>query len=268
MTDQIKIARNYWKCAILQGLEDEFLDENNEAVWLTSISLRVLAERLQENVSFVVSVARLEAVLAEMDLTPLRVVSTPFAPSYIMADGLQIEGANQPEQLDSLLNVISKKNDVDEVWKTIANLGVDWLYECLRNIGFDDREADESESEPIRTESDEAWEPLPLEYDTPESQDVIAALEETVEAIEKDNGYNAEFPAERNSVLKSLRSNIEYMKAYGEYTKVYFKHGVISPLYRVSKRFGEHAIGLLARASLKAIEKWITDKIFKGLDGL
>ncbi len=104
---------------------------------------------------------------------------------------------------------------------------------------------------------DRDWEPLPLERDVPELQKVIEAIDETIEAIRSDNGYNATLPEERDFFLNGLREASQKLKDATTISIAYFDVFVLPTLEKVASRFREAATGFLANTAKQAVVEYI-----------
>ncbi len=61
-------------------------------------------------------------------------------------------------------------------------------------------------------EADNEWQPLPIDRSAPEYIEAVAELEGVVGVIEGDNGYAANEPDERNSIVWSLKQGLAAIK--------------------------------------------------------
>ncbi len=192
--------------------------------------------------------ATLTTILESLDLTYFRVVKTPYAETrYAPGDFAS--------QLDLNAKLLVKRtaydNGLEEIWKHYDEFGLSWLLESLRTIGE------------IHQDVVDEWEPLPLDYDAPEANEAIDAIEKAVEAIKQDNGYAATFPAERDAVVEYLGDAVARLRVRGEYTRLYFKLTVMEPLKRAASRLGESAAGKVVEAAIKGVQKWVSENVFE-----
>jgi hypothetical protein len=140
-----------------------------------------------------------------------------------------------------------------------------WLVECLNNIGpFDLLAHIDSAEPPEKVEKhgmlDSRWEPLEIEYDTTDAEVAIGEIENALEKIEADNGYAAHHSSERDTIVHSLKQQLELLKTNFAYSRVLFFDGVIKPLLKVSKRLGNSVTGAAAKGALEAVTKWVKDQ--------
>ena len=137
--------------------------------------------------------------------------------------------------------------------------------ESINNVGPIWRVFDGSEETSV--DLDDAWEPLPVDYDSVDAPVAIDSLEAAAEAINNDNGYAVSHLAERATVVASIRSAVGYMRVRGEYTRIYFKYSVVEPLLKAASRLGASAAGKTVEAAIKGVQKWITEFVFNSLGG-
>tara|TARA_R110000787_G_scaffold285173_2_gene400117 strand:+ start:77029 stop:77721 length:693 start_codon:yes stop_codon:yes gene_type:complete len=105
----------------------------------------------------------------------------------------------------------------------------------------------------IEESSDDTWEPLPVERDSKKFVDALVASEEAERALREDNGFAANYPEIRDSVVWSVGSAINQMRE-GLITSGQVKSMLIAPFQKVASLFSE---GLLKEACERAIEKLV-----------
>jgi hypothetical protein len=59
--------------------------------------------------------------------------------------------------------------------------------------------------------TDNEWEPLPIDRETPEYEEAVEATEEAAQVVEQDNGYPANEPEERNQIVDSLKVGLQWI---------------------------------------------------------
>jgi hypothetical protein len=116
--------------------------------------------------------------------------------------------------------------------------------------------------------SDFGWEPIPLERNNSELQEVIRAVDATIELVRSDNGYSATLPEEKAHVLGGLSVLSKTLKEAHATSWPFVKTYGLEPLGRLSKRFGNAAIGVSATLCLDIIFTWLKNVGMHGLDTL
>ena len=106
---------------------------------------------------------------------------------------------------------------------------------------------------------DTEWAPLPVERSNPKLQEATRKLDETIAAIDADNGYNATLPEEKAYVVENLRDAVAKLKKEDTISYGYLKRKVINILDVVIRRFGKAAVGLTAQAARAAIFDWLKE---------
>jgi hypothetical protein len=106
---------------------------------------------------------------------------------------------------------------------------------------------------------DSEWEPLPLERDNPKLQKATKKLDETIAAIDADNGYNATLPEEKSYVVENLKDAANKLKKDDTISYAYLKNKVIDMLDVVIRRFGQAAVGVAAQGAKDAILAWLKE---------
>ncbi len=130
-------------------------------------------------------------------------------------------------------------------WLTQALAKLNETYDRL-GINVDDFET-----------PDQQWEPLPLDRDDKSLQEAIKSLDDVVEHIRIDNGYNATVPEERNYVLTSLSHASKTLKDATSTSLPYLITYIIEPLSILVRRFGGAAIGVLASSAKDSVVEFL-----------
>ena len=60
---------------------------------------------------------------------------------------------------------------------------------------------------------DGEWEPIEIDADDPDAKKAISSLQDIIEEVRSDNGYNASHPHERDYVLEGLQGTLEKFKS-------------------------------------------------------
>ncbi|MCH8997994.1 MAG: hypothetical protein IID48_06960 [Proteobacteria bacterium] len=103
---------------------------------------------------------------------------------------------------------------------------------------------------------DDEWEPLPIDRTTPEYEKAVEALDDAVEKIEADNGYAANQPEERNSVVWSLKQGVAAIREMAP-SLAQVRALVMDPLNSAIKTLKESGPGLAAMFAREALKEWI-----------
>lgn len=189
-------------------------------------------------------------------------IETPFAPTRFKAvftDELEPNIIKHLHQQFSLTKLSNTRKELDH----------SWFVESLNQIINDEIESAPSDN--FETEVEPAggeWAPLPLDYNTQETEETILKIEKAVKAIESDNGYSATFPEERDGVVEVLKRSVNDLHDQVSFQKYYFEQTVIKPLVQASKRLGGNAAGKVVEGALEAIKTLVKDSIvayFKSL---
>lgn len=194
--------------------------------------------------------------LAERGL--VREIRDDFGPSiYSLAPGAAIileDLQRDPSTPFAKYNLLKDRQD----WLRSALLSLNETYSRL-GITREDFE-----------QSDRDWEPLPLDRSDPQLQKAIGALNETIEQVRADNGYNATYPEERNYVLTSLSAAYKRLTEDASISVAWMRTFAFDPLAALLRRFKDAALGLIAAAAREALKEWlkrhgitILDDIFK-----
>ncbi len=85
-----------------------------------------------------------------------------------------------------------------------------WLWGALANLNSTYEKLNITDADFENPNND--WHPLPLDRADPGLQAAVSALDEVIEQVRGDNGYNATIPEERNYVLTALSAAVKTMK--------------------------------------------------------
>jgi hypothetical protein len=199
-----------------------------------------------------------KAVQFLQDEDAITVHNDPFGPSLIFANlGFDIWWNQNGPNKYPLIRTIRRTSDAKN-WLKLALSEVNREYNRL-GIEPEDFEASASEIE---------WEPIPLDRNEPSLQLTIDAVDETIKAVEADNGYAVHAPAEREYVTFNLAHVSKLLKEETQITWMQLKTFAIEPLQRIIQRFGPNALGLLATAAKAALHDWLKKNITHIIDFL
>ena len=254
--------QKYWEALVLCAMEEaNFFGGEYKANALSADNIvRQLAE--WEVLETRVEVSR---ILSQMKLKFFDKVESEYASArYIPHRALTTAVLGG---YSDLFDKMATDNDFGEIWSSFRLFGRSWLLESIENVGSIESIAIET-SPGNEEQVDDVWEPLPLDYDAEEASMAIEAVAAAADVVEGDNGFSATHPAERDTIVHSLRSAAALMRVRGEYTKIYFKHSVIEPLKRASLRLGKGASSKAIEAAIKGIQKWISENVFDLLSKL
>ncbi len=104
-----------------------------------------------------------------------------------------------------------------------------------------------------------SWEPLPIDRQTDHFKSQLEEVSEQLAIIERDNGYAANEPDERNSILIPAKATVEALRE-GEVSKDSFLANLFKPMKYLAKKFGDSVIGAAARKIVEIGSDWL-DKL-------
>lgn len=141
-----------------------------------------------------------------------------------------------------------EKNEPFQRLFILKDNGFSWLCESLTNINAtieeELRSASNDLSKPpqIVNGSDDRWEPIELNRSNSDVVEAIAQLEEITRQVGADNGFAAEFPAERDNLVSHAEKTITAARD-GKVTKFQVKQHFIAAGRWLAEKFGNSAIG-------------------------
>lgn len=127
-----------------------------------------------------------------------------------------------------------------------------WIEEALRRLEASDPS---SGQEARDRNAEEDWAPLELDMKESEFDQFTDSLDELIDAVGADNGYAATYPAERNSVVESLKAGRAAIKA-GAIAKRAFRSLIVEPAKQVASKFKNAATELIANKLLELVTKF------------
>jgi hypothetical protein len=113
---------------------------------------------------------------------------------------------------------------------------------------------------------DAEWEPIPLERPDANLDRVIRSIDDTIERVRTDNGYNATVPEERNLILDSLSAASTNLKTAASTSLPYLRTFVFRPLMVLIRRFKDAALGVLASSAKDTVIEFLKQHGIKFLD--
>jgi hypothetical protein len=182
--------------------------------------------------------------------------------------------------------IIKRANDYENAWHEAAENsygpfhryalagidGDDWLRGALESINqkFDALDIKPADFEKLKEldESSDGWAPIPLERPDEKLENVVEALEATIEELRGDNGYGTKRPEEKAYILEKLRPVTKRLKEDLEISWMYLKNFALEPLTLLIKRFGQAALGIAAASAKEAIKSWLKGKGISFLDDI
>ncbi|WP_151115391.1 hypothetical protein [Hypericibacter adhaerens] len=119
--------------------------------------------------------------------------------------------------------------------------------------------AEEEAQAPLRASAPEqadTWQPLKIDRQQPEYQEVVNSVEAALEAIRGDNGYATSQADEREQIVTAIQTGLDRIK-HAFPTRAEIKALLLDPLKFVARKFAEMTIGELAKVAATAIIKWL-----------
>jgi hypothetical protein len=141
-----------------------------------------------------------------------------------------------------------------------------WLLTALKNLNLDFHRLEIQQED--FDEPDRDWEPIPLDRRDAHLQQAISALDETIEQVRADNGYNANLPEERNYVLAGLMETARVLKTATSTSLPFVRKYALDPLTTLIRRFKGAAMAIVATGARDAIVEFIKQHGIKILEYL
>lgn len=91
-------------------------------------------------------------------------------------------------------------------------------------------------------------------------------LEVALDEIAGSNGYASSAPEERNYVVAQLTRLRDALKTEAQVHWMMIKTFGIDPLAILAKRYGKAAIGIVATATLQAMQEWLKKVATKAIE--
>jgi hypothetical protein len=141
-----------------------------------------------------------------------------------------------------------------------------WLKSALAKLNSEGDRLDVEDADFENPDSD--WEPLPLDRANYNLKSAISALDEVIEKVRADNGYNSTLPEERNFVLEGLSVASRSLKESTSTSMPFLRKYAWEPLEILVHRFKDAAIAVAAAGAKEAILEFIKQFGVKLLEGL
>lgn len=174
-----------------------------------------------------------KAVALLVDAGILEYVDDPYGPHMVEF------------KMDFPLSFMAE-NHASSVFAKADRFGQRWMEDALLALN-DELARPSADAEEI---SDDIWEPLPLETSEAETIAVIEGAETALAGIKADNGFAAQFPAERDNLVNHAEATIASAKE-GTATKTQVKENLIRAGKWLFDKFGGTAIGSLGGELMK-----------------
>jgi hypothetical protein len=105
--------------------------------------------------------------------------------------------------------------------------------------------------------SSDTWEPLKNESNASQKEEVISAIEDVVRQVESDNGFAANEPEARNSLIYSLKVGVKMLKEHTP-SREQVTANILKPLKYIGDLFAKHSIGELAKKATEKLMLWLS----------
>jgi hypothetical protein len=105
--------------------------------------------------------------------------------------------------------------------------------------------------------SSDTWEPLKNESNASQKEEVISAIEDVVRQVEADNGFAANQPEARNSLIYSLKVGVKMLKEHTP-SREQITANILKPLKYIGDLFAKHSIGELAKKAIEKLLLWLS----------
>lgn len=186
----------------------------------------------------------------------ISVISDPFAPAiYAQAESFTFIWSDLEKRADLPFGRFSVAPDKDA-----------WLRDALSNINS--MYLDLGVTDADFAQPDAEWEPLPLDRSEPSLDVAIKSVDATIEEVRKDNGYAAELPEEREFVLDNLKALSTKLREAKTISVAFIRTHGLDVLKKLSRRFKDGTIDIVATAARSALIDWLKTKGIKLLESL
>lgn len=105
--------------------------------------------------------------------------------------------------------------------------------------------------------AEDVWEPLEIDRSDPKYLAAIESIDDALEKIIADNGYAAHRPAERETIIATLKEGLDWLKNRTP-TKAQVMSKLVDPLRYVATSFSRAIIGEAAKQAAVMIMRWLT----------
>ena len=99
---------------------------------------------------------------------------------------------------------------------------------------------------------EDVWEPIKLERDAQVVKDAIVDVEAAVGVIESNNGYSVKEPAERASLLQTIKGALGSLKE-GVISKAVLRSSLVATFKYLSEKFAATGIGEVAKKAFETV---------------
>ncbi len=113
-----------------------------------------------------------------------------------------------------------------------------------------------NKTEPQTAASENDWEPLAIDRGSEPFKNALQKVDEAIRAIESDNGFAANEPTTRDNILENLKLGSEWLKLRTP-SKAQVQSMLLIPLRWIGEKFGQSAVGEIAKEATKALLKWL-----------
>jgi hypothetical protein len=115
----------------------------------------------------------------------------------------------------------------------------------------------QARSDAVDAEESDTWSPIREDSDSVAKKDAIEAVQNVIERVTADNGFNASQPKARNSILYSLNAGLEMLKEHTP-SRDQVAALLLKPLKYLGDLFAKHAIGELTKKAAEKILAWLS----------
>ena len=166
-----------------------------------------------------------------------------------------IPSENFSEKFQNYCNLQPKTSLFNKYIRFLYSSKSSWLIDALKNVLNTEHKLDIQDSDYDNLHDE--WSPIPVELEKPETQAVIAAVDDAIEKIRSDNGYTATQTEERDYVVDGLTTFRKRLKEAATISVPYVRQYAIEPLFRAGKSLGKSLAGLAIEALKSKIKDWM-----------
>lgn len=149
-----------------------------------------------------------------------------------------------------------RANKASPTFKSEASSDSDrWLRSALSRVNQTYRQLGLTQADFENPEAD--WAPIPIERSNKALLEAEAAVDKTIEEVEKNNGYADQHPEERNFVLDNLKLLSAKFKTGTTTSVAYVKIHGLEALKKVANRFAGMTASQVANVAIQALLRWL-----------